>query len=261
MIYVVASPIGNLKDITLRAIDILKEVDFILAEDTRRTKILLNNLGIEKEIISYHKFNEKEKTEKIKILLEKNKKVALISDAGTPCISDPGYFIIDYAIKNNIKVIPIPGASSLTSILSVSGFSYKDRKISFLGFLPHQKGKKEKIIEQEIENGNISVFFDSPNRITETLEIIKNISEDIEVVIGRELTKIYEEIIKFKINNIPEITFKGEFVVVLNSPILKHKDIEFKNLNANKIAYILSKYLNISKDKAYKELVKLKENF
>ncbi|MEI6092076.1 MAG: 16S rRNA (cytidine(1402)-2'-O)-methyltransferase [bacterium] len=266
-IYIVATPIGNLEDISTRAINTLREVDCILAEDTRRSKILLDHYGIKTKLISFHKFNEKERLSKIQATLDEYSKIALISDAGTPLISDPGASLVEYALNNQITLIPIPGPSALTTLLSVSGFSTVDKKISFLGFLGHtDKSKKDQLSNLLLEE-SILVFFESPKRVLKTIQIIAEIDPNTEIVIGRELTKIHEEIIKFKASTPPsKIMEKGEFTIIVKSSAKKSNKNRLVNENndskseTKKLAVSLANYLNIQTKDAYSLLVKLKEN-
>lgn len=215
MLYIVATPIGNLEDITLRALRILKEVDLIACEDTRRTSILLQHYDIKKPLISYHQHSKLQKVDFLIEQLKSGQNIALVTDAGTPGISDPGGVLIAEAIKNKIEVEPIPGPSSFATILSVAGF-YLD-KFLYLGFLPKKKGKQtllKKIAASEVP----VVICESPYRIIETLKAIGEIAGDREVVIGRELTKKFQEILRGKISEIlPSIRPQGEFVIIINS--------------------------------------------
>lgn len=214
-LYLVATPIGNLSDITLRAIQVLKDVDIIAAEDTRHTLKLLNYLEIKKTLISYYKEKEKIKSEVlIKKLLE-GKNIALVSDAGTPAISDPGEEIVKQCIENNINIIPIPGACAFVNALISSGFSTKE--FIFIGFLSvNQKEKKNKLNELKNENKTI-IFYEAPHKLKGTLECILEIFGNRNIVLAREITKIHEEFIRGKIaeviTSIQEI--KGEFVIVV----------------------------------------------
>ena len=220
--YVVATPIGNLEDITLRALRVLKEVDVILCEDTRVTTKLLKKYNISTPLLSYHRRSGLLKVEKIFKLLDQGKSLALVSDAGTPTISDPGSFLISQIRKrfeNNVEVISIPGASALSAALSVSGVSASE--FLFLGFLPHKKGR-EKLFKEIAGTKRTVVFYESPHRILKTLESLgSSLGKEREVVIGRELTKIHEEIVigtagevctYFK-NNTDKV--KGEFSVIV----------------------------------------------
>ena len=214
-LYLVATPIGNLEDITLRAINTLKEVDLIAAEDTRHTMKLLNHLKIKKTLISYYKETEKIKSD---ILIEKiinGKNIALVSDAGTPAISDPREEIIKKAIENNINIIPIPGACAFVNALICSGFSTKE--FIFIGFLSkNAKDKKKKLEELKNENKTL-IFYESPHKIKSTLENILEILGNRKIVLARELTKIHEEFIRGGILDIleKEQELRGEFVIIV----------------------------------------------
>ena len=221
-LFLVSTPIGNLKDITLRAIETLKTSDLILCEDTRVSIKILKNYKINKRLISYHKFNEKKKTEEIINYLLEGKVISLISDAGTPIISDPGNMLIKECIKNNIKITPIPGPSSVISSLIVSGFS--DR-FTFYGFLSQ---KKKNLIE-ELEylsdlNTSIVLYF-SPNKLKKNINHIKKYFNNREIVICREMTKLYEEFIRCKAEEIDKINFsdKGELTIVISEKKLNTK--------------------------------------
>jgi 16S rRNA (cytidine1402-2'-O)-methyltransferase len=219
--YVVATPIGNMGDITLRAIEILKSVDLILCEDTRETGKLLNKYGIKKPTMSYHAQSKLSKTDKIFALLEEGKNLALVSDAGTPGISDPGAMLVSQIKSNtsvNVDVIPIPGATALVTALSASGFPTHD--FTFLGFLPHKKGR-ETLFKEIALSKRTMVFYESPHRILKTLESLQKFCPNKKVCIARELTKIYEE---FKTGSAKElleyltenpIKQKGEFTVLV----------------------------------------------
>ena len=214
-LYVVATPIGNLEDITLRALRILKEVDLIACEDTRRTGILLQHYNIEKPLVSYHQHSKLQKVEYLSDQLKSGQNIALVTDAGTPGISDPGGVLIEKAIKNKIEVEPIPGPSSFAAILSVAGF-YLD-KFLYLGFLPKKKGKQT-LLKKIAASVVPVVICESPYRIIATLKAIQEIAGDREVVLGRELTKKFEDILRGKISEIlPKIRSQGEFVIIINS--------------------------------------------
>ena len=257
-LYLVATPIGNLEDITLRAINVLNDVDLIAAEDTRQTLKLLNHLKIKKTLISYYKQNENIKSEiLIKNLLE-GKNIALVSDAGTPAISDPGEEIVKEAIKNNIKIIPIPGACAAINAIIGSGFSTKE--FLFIGFLPtNKKERKQKLEFLKDENKTI-IIYEAPHRIINTLEEIKNIFGDIKVSIAREMTKIHEEYIRANITEILEnkINPKGEFVIVLdNNKEIKNTKIQevLNNLSLEE-HYEYYKKQNYEKKEIIKKIAK-----
>ena len=215
ILYLVATPIGNLEDITLRAIRILKEVDVIAAEDTRHTLKLLNHLEITKPMISYHRHNEDIKTDKLIEILKSGKKIALVTDAGTPAISDPGEEIVKEALKEDIEVIPVPGACALITALIASGMNTKEFK--FIGFLPlNKKNRKEKIEEIEKETQTI-ILYEAPHKLLGTLEDLKGIVADRKVVLAKELTKIHEEFIRGTIQELLEKVKepKGEFIILI----------------------------------------------
>ncbi|MEI7765108.1 MAG: 16S rRNA (cytidine(1402)-2'-O)-methyltransferase [bacterium] len=232
--YVVATPIGNMGDITYRAIETLKEVDLILCEDTRMTKRLLDKYSINKPTMSYHAQSKLSKTDKIFELLENGKNLALVSDAGTPGISDPGALLVSQIkskfglsknstiaenFDNQVQVIPIPGASAVITALSASGLP--THEFTFLGFLPHKKGR-ETLFKEIAEAKRTMVFYESPHRILKTLESLQKFCPDKRVCVARELTKIYEE---FKSGNPSEVLEyftkntvkqKGEFTVLIS---------------------------------------------
>ncbi len=191
-LYVVGTPIGNLNDITKRQLDTLKEVDLILCEDTRHSLKLLNYFDIKKKLISYHKFNEKEKVYSIIKDLKEDKNIALITDAGMPCISDPGYILVKECVKEHINVIPIGGISAVTTALSISGFDIKN--FTFLSFFPRESKDKKELIKQ-INNSDVKVFvfYESPKRIVKTIEYLKEQLGNISIVVCSDLTKLHEK--------------------------------------------------------------------
>ena len=270
-LYLVATPIGNLDDITLRAIKILKEVDFIAAEDTRHSLKLLNHLEISKPLISYHRHNEDVKSE---LLIEKlldNKNIALITDAGTPGISDPGEEIVKLAIENNIKIVPIPGACAFVNALICSGLDTAE--FTFIGFLPlNKKNRREKL--DKVKNCNTtSILYEAPHKLLSTLKDLSEILENRKIVLARELTKIHEEFIFGTANELLEKLEnpKGEFVILieksnnseinnsdlLNSLSLKeHYDFyEKQGLEKNEIIKKVAKDRNVRKNEIYKEFI------
>ena len=230
-LYLVATPIGNLEDITIRALKILEEVDIIAAEDTRHTLGLLNHFEISKPLISYYKQNEKSKSEILIQKLLEGKNIAIVSDAGTPGISDPGEEIVQEAIKNNIDVIPIPGACAFVNALIASGISTKE--FSFLGFLSaNKKDKKSKLEEIKYETRTI-ILYEAPHKLITTLQMIYEILGERNIVLAREITKIHEEFIRGKISTIIEQIgeIKGEFVIIIEGNSESKKDIEIDSLN------------------------------
>ena len=220
ILYVVATPIGNLNDMTIRAIKILGEVDLIAAEDTRVSRVLLDKYGIRTPMFSYHKFNEGKRGDFFisKLLIGKN--VALISDAGVPCISDPGHRLVSLAHKNGIQVSSICGSSSVMTALSVSGFDASC--FTFIGFLP-KGGEGKKALTDMINRGGTNVFFESPKRIKKTLGVINEISDGVNVCLCNDLTKKFEKVYHGKIADVldqvtaNENSEKGEYTCVINS--------------------------------------------
>lgn len=217
ILFIVATPIGNLEDITFRAVRILSEVDLIAAEDTRHTRILLSKYNINTPLTSYHKFNIKAKTPYIISIIREGKNLALVSDSGMPGISDPGYELIKAAIDAGIKVEPIPGASAAVTALAVSGLP-TDRFI-FEGFLPRKPGKKKKILESLRNELRSIIIYESPYRVIKTLEEIKEVFAERQIAVCRELTKKFEEIIRGTATEVLD-KFKtkkplGEFVIVI----------------------------------------------
>ena len=221
-LYLVSTPIGNLGDITLRSIDVLKKSDYILCEDTRVSKILLKKYEINSKLISNHKFNEKKNVSKILNLLKSGLIISMISDAGTPSISDPGITLINECISNDIEIIPLPGPSSVLTAVSISGFS---EKFFFYGFFP----EKKKILEEDLQNLSLLnssiVFFISPNKIQKIIPSLKFFFKDRKIVICREMTKYYEEFIRSEINDLDklDLKLKGELTIVISEKVLDNK--------------------------------------
>ncbi|OFX54772.1 MAG: 16S rRNA (cytidine(1402)-2'-O)-methyltransferase [Bacteroidetes bacterium GWA2_30_7] len=216
-LYIIPTPIGNLEDITLRALRILKEVDLILAEDTRVTKKLLMHFGIEKSVQSYHSFNEHKVVNQLVNKIQSGAVTALVSDAGTPGISDPGFLITKHCLENNIQVECLPGATAFVPALIKSGFA--SDSFCFEGFLPQKKGRQTMLKELALEKRTI-ILYESPHKILKTLsQIIEFFGEDRKVSVSRELTKIYEETItgnsKEVLKYFSEKQIRGEFVVVI----------------------------------------------
>jgi len=216
-LYVVATPIGNLADITLRAIETLKSVDLIAAEDTRHTKILLGRYGIKAPMTSYFEYNKIQKTEYLLKVLKEGKAVALVSDAGTPGISDPGYMVIRLCVENAIPVVPIPGPSGLITALTISG--KPTDKFTFEGFLSNKGQKRKNQLKKLKTEGRTTVLYESPHRILKLLEDILAVYGDIEIVLARELTKKFEEVRREKasalIQHFTTHPPKGEFIVIV----------------------------------------------
>lgn len=252
ILYVVATPIGNLEDITLRAIRILKEVDEIICEDTKKSRILLEKYGIHKPLFSYYKPKEKEKAEKILKKLEDGKALALITDAGTPLISDPGFILLREIYAKGYKISAIPGPSSVTTALSISGFS-ADRFI-FEGFLPKKKKEQEKRLCEIRDLPHTIVFFIPGRELKEQLKVIYDFLGNRKVCIARELTKYFEEV---KIGYIEEILelerdYKGEITLIIEGA---KKEVE-KNHVENIIGFLEEK---LKENLSFKEILKMKE--
>ncbi len=214
-LYVVSTPIGNLKDITLRAIGILGDVDLILAEDTRTSSVLLNHYQIKKQLISYHEFNKDKKESSIIDALENGKSIALISDAGTPGINDPGYEIIKKVIESGYYVVSIPGPSAILAALVSSGLIIQP--FTFLGFLPRKKNEMKNVLSRYINRLETLVIYESPLRIAKTLKTIYDVIGDRKLVLARELTKKFETIIRTTLKQSQDIEHnkKGEYVILI----------------------------------------------
>tara|TARA_B000000437_G_scaffold89640_1_gene65131 strand:+ start:150 stop:1001 length:852 start_codon:yes stop_codon:yes gene_type:complete len=226
-LYCVATPIGNMGDITLRAIETLKQSDLILCEDTRVSKKILQKFEINKKIISNHKFNENKNLEKVLELLKNRKVISLISDAGTPAVSDPGRILIKECVKNGIDIFPIPGPSAVSTAISISGFS---DNFYFCGFLPEKQNQVKKLFKDlSLLNGSI-VFFISPNKLNKKINEIKEFFLNRDILICREITKYHEEYIRTPIKELSNLNFsrKGEITVVISEQ--KKENLSFKEL-------------------------------
>ena len=267
-LYIVSTPIGNLDDITLRAIEVLKNCDIILCEDTRHSLKLLNHLKIKKRLISYHKFNEKKQINPIIEHINQGKILSLISDAGTPLLSDPGRFLINACIEKNIKIYPIPGVSSITASMSISGFS---DKFLFYGFLPKNEGEIEKVLKTLSSYEFSQIFFIPAIKINYYLKKFKKYYSNRKLLIAREITKIHEEYLRIDATNFEKLkkTMKGEVTLVVSEG--QKQQIYFDEEKfINKAKIYLKKYSlkdtvdlmmineNISKKKIYNLCVKIK---
>ena len=269
-LYVVATPIGNLGDITARAIEILDKSDYILCEDSRISKKLLSKFRIKSILVSNHKFNEKKNLDKIIGILKSGKIVSLISDAGTPSISDPGKILVNECSKNKINVFPIPGSSAVSAAISISGFS---DKYYFYGFFPEKKSEIEKDLNELSKLDCSVVFFISPKKINKVIQFIKKYFFDRDLVICREISKFYEEYYRYKVSqlNLFEKPLKGEITIVVSekkynkniSNILSESDkkkIEMliNKLSVKEITKLISDKQDISKKEIYNYCLKLK---
>lgn len=262
-VYVVATPIGNKGDFSQRAIDVLKSVDIIACEDSRTSANLLESYDIQTKLVSYHKFNEKQRTGEFLRLLLEGKKIALISDAGTPCVSDPGRILVKELFEQDIKISSIPGPSALTTFVAM--VPRDSEEFSFVGFLPRVKNQ-QKVIFDKYKNSDL-VFYESPLRLLETLENIKEIrGENAKVAIGRELTKMFEEVKAGAVSEIIEYynknILKGEIVCMLYAQdefdetdsliidsIKKLKNLDYTNKD---ISQIISALYDVNKNRVYK---------
>lgn len=262
--YIVPTPIGNIQDITLRAIEILKEVDFIACEDTRTTQKLLNHYDIHTKCVSYHKYNEHERINYILQELQNGKKIALVSDAGTPMICDPGNVIITELLDKGFNITSLPGASAITTFLSQ--IPRRGEDFSFVGFIPRNTSQITEVIKKHTFDN--LVFYDSPERILKTLTIIKSVRPNAKIALARELSKLFEEIIISDINKVIEHYkdgIKGEIVCMIYAEEnqsdtdieLKIKSLKEKGFKDKEIATILSTLFGFNKNDVYKKSLKI----
>ena len=269
-LYLVSTPIGNLKDITLRAIETLKKSTYVLCEDTRVSRILLNKYEIKSRLISNHKFNESKNLSKIIDLLKSGETIALISDAGTPSISDPGAILVNECVKNNIKIIPIPGPSAVATAVSISGFS---EKFIFYGFLPEKKQAIANVFNQISKFNDTSVFFVSSKKVNKIIPELKKNFSGRKVIFCREISKIYEEFIRKNVDDLEIFNkeLKGELTIVISekkieknySQELSESDMNIikkmiNKLTIKEITEIISQNKDISKKEIYNYCLKVK---
>jgi len=269
-LYLVSTPIGNLKDITLRAIETLKKSSYILCEDTRVSRNLLDRYEIKSRLISNHKFNESKNLNKIVDLLKSGEIISLISDAGTPGISDPGAILVNECIRNNIKIIPIPGPSAVAAAVSISGFS---EKFIFYGFLPEKKQFLINVFNKISKFGETFVFFISPKKINKIIPELKKHFSGRKIVFCREISKVYEEFIRRDIDDLEIFNkdLKGELTIVISEKkIDKNRSQELsesdmiiikkmiKKLTVKEITEIISQNKDISKKEIYNYCLKIK---
>ncbi len=253
ILYLVATPIGNLDDITLRAINTLKSVDYIAAEDTRHTLKLLNHLNISKPLISCYKENELIKSDVIISKLKDGKNIALVSDAGTPVISDPGEEIVHCAIENNIKIVPIPGPCALITGLIASGISAKE--FCFIGFLPVNKTEKINKLSSLYDIDKTLIFYEAPHKLINTLETILEVLGNRKITLARELTKIHEDFTYGYVKDIIQnITPKGEYVIIVEANQNSDNDM-IEKLNSSSLEEHFAFYKNLGYPK--KEIIKM----
>ncbi len=269
-LYLVSTPIGNLNDITFRAIETLKKSDYILCEDTRISKNLLVKFDIKSKLISNHKFNEKKNLSKVIQLLKEGSIISLISDAGTPCISDPGAILINECIKNKIQIFPIPGATAVISAMSVSGFS---EKFFFYGFFPDKEKKLLDDLEILSKIDSSIVFFISAKKINKKIPLIKKKFQGRKILICREISKFYEEFLRFEVDELNEFDneLKGELTVVISEKKIDKKTSQhlsesdkrnirkmINKLSIKEISNLISQKNKISKKVVYNYCLKLK---
>ena len=269
-LYLVSTPIGNLKDITLRAIETLKKSSFILCEDTRVSRILLDKYQIKSQLISNHKFNESKNLNKIIDYLKSGKIISLISDAGTPSISDPGAILVNECVKNNIKITPIPGPSAVATAVSISGFS---EKFIFLGFLPEKKKALLNMFDKISKFDETCVFFISAKKVNKIIPDLKKNFTGRKIIFCREISKIYEEFIRKNVDDLEifDKELKGELTIVIsekkinknNSQELSESDMNIikkliNKLTIKEITEIISHNNEISKKQIYNYCLKIK---
>ena len=232
-LYLVPTPIGNLEDITLRAKRILQEADYIAAEDTRTSGILLEKIGVHNHMLSFHKYNSKERAPELIKLMKDGAVIAEISDAGMPVISDPGYILVQECIKNNIPVVPLPGASAFATALIASGFDAQP--FTYYGFLPRKKSEQQPFFEQMKEARATSIFYEAPHRLIKTLNNMSAILDsERKIVVARELTKIHEEFIRGTISEVTDYfeqnAPRGEFVVLISPNVAQETQLSWAEL-------------------------------
>ena len=262
-LYIIATPIGNLGDITRRAAQKLGEVDLIAAEDTRHSRKLLSALDINTEMISYREHNREEAARKITTRIHQGKDVALITDAGTPGVSDPGHYLVGLCVNETIQVIPLPGPSAVTALISASGMEMT--RFLFQGFLPPKAGAREETLKELAASGFPFVIYESPNRVLATMDLLARIVEDRQVVLGREMTKLHEEFIRGTagevVRQLDEGKVKGEVAILVEGgesikrsvdllPAIKR--LRAEGLSASKVAAVLSQITGEERSIIYK---------
>ena len=274
-LYVVATPIGNLEDITYRGVRVLKEADLIACEDTRHSAKLLQHYGIDKPTISYHEHNEAARAEELAAKLEQGLNIAQVSDAGMPGISDPGYRVIKLAIERGVKVVPIPGASALVAALAASGLPTDS--FQFLGFLPARSGERRTLLESVRRTQQTTVVYEAPHRIVETMkDIVELLGADRPVVLARELTKVHEEFIRGNAAEVLQCAqkheLKGEMTLLIgksdratvteakkNIALRVEEIMREGSVDENTALKMVAKKLGVSKSEAYRELQRLRK--
>ncbi len=276
ILYLVATPLGNLEDMSVRAVNTLKQVDLIAAEDTRRSGILLSHYGIDTKMISCHEHNEKNRTVQILDMLSAGKDVALITDAGTPCVSDPGFFLVRSAWEQDHRVVPIPGPCAAIAALSASGLA--SDQFLFVGFLPKKQSQRKKVLTSVAGQSATMIFYESANRLSSFFEEALAVFGDVSACLARELTKIHEEFIRGTITEIRDNlaardVVKGECVVLIEGAdkkkelseqelqdlVLSRIRAENHGIHTSALAKELSRELGISRKKVYDTIIGLQE--
>ena len=265
ILYIVATPIGNLEDVTLRALRVLKEVDVIAAEDTRHTQILLNHHGIRTPLTSYHEHNERTKAQELVARLEQGQDIALVSDAGTPAISDPGFRLVVAAIHAGVRIIPIPGASALTAILSASGLA-TDRFI-FEGFLPAKKKQRRERLQTLRDETRTLVFYEAPHRLRDALDDVHELLGNRETVLAREVSKVHEEFLRGPLSELicmlERQEIRGEVTLIISGSagesrvnedllIAEIRELKGQGLRHKEIAEVLGEKFGYAKKEIYR---------
>lgn len=260
-LYIVPTPIGNISDITLRAIEVLKSVDIIACEDSRVTQKLLNHYDIRTKLVSYHKYNEKSRLEEMLKYIDEGKKIALVSDAGTPMICDPGNVLITELLTKGVQITSLAGPCAVSAFLSQ--VPRETEEFTFIGFFPKTaQSAKDLVIENASKN---MVFYESPNRIIDTLKLIKETRGDVKIALGRELTKLFEEIVIDTVSNVLEhfsVGIKGEIVCMVYADenpqdtdiTIKIQQLKSKGFRSKEIAAILSTLYGLNKNEIYKKV-------
>jgi 16S rRNA (cytidine1402-2'-O)-methyltransferase len=265
ILYIVATPIGNLEDITLRALRVLKEVDVIAAEDTRHTRILLNHYGIQTPLTSYHEHNERTKAEALVKRLLQGEDMALVSDAGTPSISDPGFRLVVQAVRAGIQIIPLPGASALTAVLSASGLP-TDRVV-FEGFLPAKKKQRREKLQALRDEARTLVFYEAPHRLTEALDDVHELLGDREAVLAREVSKVHEEFLRGRVSELIRVLrrreIRGEVTLIISGSAgesrvtedrlkAEIRELHLRGMRVKEIAEVLGEKFGYPKKEIYR---------
>jgi 16S rRNA (cytidine1402-2'-O)-methyltransferase len=273
-LYLVATPIGNLEDMTYRAVRVLSEVDIIACEDTRRTRVLLDHYGIKTKLVSYHEHNERDRAQQLSALLEEDKSIAIVSDAGTPGICDPGFRVVNEALSKGARVVPIPGPVALIAALTASGLPTDE--FFFGGFLPARAQARRQRLEEVRTLDSTLVFYETPHRIAQALADAREVLGEREAAVARELTKLHEEIVRGRLSELherfrTEALTRGEFVVVIDRVSLESEEasdrpdiaalvgrFEDEGMNHRAALKRAARELGLSRDEAYRRLVEIR---